>query len=281
MWLKRLFPGNEKKKVFEKLHSLDKKIPQITLKEENQKFEQKKRELYSKLDTAPMEEVTTSIDELNSRVDRYIMIQQDENFSSIIEHLARKNIGSESEIVEVIDSIDRQIVYKYVEARKGEASDRVFKRLIEKLESYDQIIARIQGTASEKDDAEELRRYWNYVLQEEQDKLKGLRNRLNNLKISELNTFENEISNLSERFNCLEKYGKDYLSERSLEAHTSEVKEYMPGENITYQDIFRGLGDSIVAELRDCTGTENKGKVIKESIAKLIYGRLKKDMFLR
>ncbi len=281
MWLKELFSDKKRKSALERLHALDKKIPLVTLKEENQNFEWEKRELYSKLDNAPTEEVVAAIDELNSRVDRYIRIQQDGDYSSIIEHLARKNIGSEDEIVEILDPLDSQIVYKYVQARKNEGFGNVLKRHREKLASVEQIIGRTQGVVSEKDDAEELRRYWNYILQEEQDKLNGLKNRIGNLKTSELDAFENEISYLSERFNCLEKYVRDYLCEQSLEAYTGEVKECKPREDITYEDIFKGLGDSIAAELKDCTGVENMGKIIKESLAKLIYSRLKKGMFLR
>ncbi len=282
MRLKRLFSDKERRGAFEKLHSLDKKIPLITLKEENQNFEQEKRELYFKLDTAPIKEVIASIDELNSRVDRYISVQQDQDYSSIIEHLARKNFDSEAEIEEICDPLDRKIVYKYLQVRKKEGFDDIHKNIREKLTSVEQIIGRMRGVVSEKDDAAELRRYWNYILREELDKLNNLKNKIRNLKTSELDTLKSEIAYLSERFDCLEKYGRDFLSETALEEFTQEVKDYMPREDITYEDIYKeGVGDSLVTELKDCTGRENEGKIIKESMAKLIYSRLKKGMFLR
>ncbi len=282
MWLQRLFSDKERNIAFEKLHSLDKKIPVVTLKEESQNFEREKRELYSKLDTAPIKEVIASIDELDSSVDRYIRIQQDKDYSSIIEHLAGKNINSESEIEEICDLLDRKIVYKYLQMRKKEKFNDMLKNIGEELAKVEQIIRRTLSAVSEKDDAEELRRYWSTILKEEQDKFNGLKNRIGNLETYEFDTLMNEISDLSERFNCLEKYGKDHLTEQALDVHTNEIKEYMPKEVITDEDVYKeGLGDSIVTDLKDCTGRENEGRIIKKSMSKLIYSRLKKGMFLR
>jgi len=281
MWLKWLFLNKERKSAYQKLHSLDKKIPIIILKEENQGFEREKRELYSKLNTEPLKEIIDSIDELDSRVNRYVRIQQDKDYSSLIEHLVEKNINSETEIEEIYDPLDKKIVYKYLQVRKKEKLNDILKDIGEKLASVEKIMGRTLIVVSEKDDAEELRRYWNDILKEENDKLEYLKKGFLNLKIYEFDITNNEISDLSAKLVCLEKYGKDYLDENALEAFSYKVKDYMPREDITYEEIYKGLSDSIVTDLKSCSGTEKEGKMIKESVARLIYSRLKKEMFLR
>lgn len=284
-----IFQNKEKKDALKKLQSMGKKIPLITLPEERQNFEQEKRKLRDKLygDT-PIKEIVIAIDELSRRVESYLRVQQDEDYLCIIELLARKDIGSEAEIVEIYDNSDREIVFKYLQVRKEEVIRGMLKTLNEKLSLVEQMLRRTRGVISQEKDAEELRRNWSYILQEEQDTLDGLKNRCNNLKdrisnlkYSELVTIEHEVSDLIEHLECLEKYGQDYLSEQALEEFTNEVKNYIPRGDITYKDTYKGLGDSIVTELKNCIDREYDGKVIKEIAATLIHDRLKKKMFLR
>lgn len=281
MWLDRLFPDKERRSALDKLHSMGNKITRITLKEENQRFEREKRELYERLDNAPVKEVITAIDELNSTVDRYIRVQQDDDYSSIIEHLATKNICSENEIIEICDPSDRKIIFNYLMARKKAGFDVIIKELKEKLSSTEGIFEQAQSSVSDDDDAGELRKYWEYILQDERDKLNNLKNIISTINTNQFNKYEADISCLSERLTNLQKYGRNYISETALEELTNTIKEYIPREDITYEDIYRGLEDSIVTEL-NCNGsTDNRGKMIKDSMAKLIYSRLKKGMYVR
>ncbi len=280
-----MFLDKKRKSALEKLYLLDKKIPLLSLKEERQNFDQKKREMYAKIEgDAPVEEVGAAIDDLLSKVERYVRIQQDEDYSRIIEHLARKNIDSEVEIKEICDPLDRNIVFKYLQAQKEKIIGDILKILSEKLSLVEEIFGSTRRVISQEKDAEELRSTWNNILQEEQDKLDNLKNIYNNLKNNlktiELDAAEHEVSDLIERLACLEKYGKDYLCEKELEEFTNEVKDYIPREDIAYEYIYEGLGGSIVIELKKCIGRENEGKIIKERMAKLIYGRLKKGMFV-
>jgi hypothetical protein len=283
MWLSWLFPDKERRSALEKLHSLDKKISMITLKEENQRFDRERKELHKKLDTASeKKKVIAAIDELNSTVDRYIRVQQDEDYSFIIEHLAKRNICSEDEIIEICDPSDRKIIFNYLMARNKVGFDVILRKLNKKLSSTERILEQVQSCVSDKDDAGELRKYWDYVLQDERDKLNQLRIIISTMSTNEFNKYENDISCLSEKLTNLQKYGRNYLSETALEELTNTIKEYIPREDITYEDIYRGLEDSIVTELKNCTdGADNRGKMIKDSMAKLIYSRLKKDMYVR
>lgn len=282
MWLSWLFPDKERRSALGKLHSLDKKISMITLKEENQRFDRERKELHKKLDTAPAKEVIAAIDEFNSRVDRYIRVQQDEDYSSVIEHLVTKNISSEDEIIEICDPLDRKIIFNFLITRKKVGFDILLKQLKEKLSATEGILEQVRGSVSDKDDAGELRKYWDYILQDERDKLNHLNNSISTISTNEFNNYETDISSLFEKLTNLLKYGKNYLSETALEELTNTIKEYMPREDITYEDIYnKGLEDSIVTELINCTGADNRGKMIKDSIAKLIYSRLKKGMHVR
>jgi len=146
--------------------------------------------------------------------------------------------------------------------------------LKEKLAMAEERLERTQGIVSKKNDTEDLRSIWSDILQVEKDKLDDLKKRITNLKTSELDSIEQGASDLIERLVFLEKYGKDYLSERALEEFTNEVKDYMPREDVTCQDIYKGLADSLVTELKNCLGKENEGKIIKEGIAKLVYSKL-------
>lgn len=282
MWLSWLFPNKERRSALEKLQSLDKKISIITLKEENLRFDRERKDLHEKLDVAPEKEVITAIDELNSRVDRYIRVQQDEDYSSVIEHLAAKNISSEEEIIEICDPIDRMIIFRYLMARKKGVFGIILKNLSEKLSATEQILEQAQGCVSDEDDAGELRKYWDYILQDERDKINRIKNIISIISTNEFNKLEIDISLLSEKLTNLNKYGKNHLSETALEELTNTIIEYMPREDITYEDIYRGLEDSVVTELKNCTGSaDNRGKMIKDSMAKLIYSRLKKGMHVR
>lgn len=282
MWMDKLFPDKERRSALEKLHSLENKITRITLKEENQRFDRERNELHKRLDTAPeKKDVITDIDELNSTVDRYIRVQQDEDYSSIIEHLATKNICSEDEIIEIYDPLDRKIIFNYLMARKKDGFDITLKKLKEKLFSTERILEQAQSSVSDKDDAGELRKYWDYILQDEQDKLNHLKTIITTISTKEINKYETEISCLSEKLTNLHKYGRNYLSETAVDELTNTIKEYMPRDDITYEDIYKGIEDSILTDLKNCIGTNNRGQIIKDSMAKLIYSRLKKSMHVK
>lgn len=273
---------DKRKMALEKIQYLDKKIPFITIETEKRNFEQAKQKMREKLYTdAPVEEIAGTIDDLIAEVERFIRVQDDEDYLCIIEHLTDKDITSEAEIKEICDPLDRNIVFKYLRIEKESRKVERLKNLNEELLLVDEIIRRMRDIISQERDAEELRSVWSYILQQEQDKMAGLKNSVSDLKINETGVIENEISYFRDRSTCLEKYAEDYLSEQALGSITKEVKDYMPREDITYEEIYRGLGDPIATELKDCIGREDEGKMIKDRMAKLIYGRLKKGMFVR
>jgi hypothetical protein len=280
-----VFRGKERKKrkmAIEKIQYLNRRIPLITIEEEKHNFEQEKQKIHDTVySNVPIEEVTENINDLIAKVESYIRVQEDEDYRRIIEHRTAKNISSVAEIKEICDPLDKGIVYKYVQIEmKKKKVDRL--QIINKeLLFADEVIQRMRDIISQKKDAEELASIWSYILQQEQDTFEGLKNRVSNPKMNELGVIEDDISFFRDRFTCLEKYGKDYLSEHALGSITNEVKDYMPRDDISYEEIYRGLGDSIVTELKDCIGRENEGKMIKDRMAKLIYSRLKKGMFVR
>lgn len=281
MWLKMLFSNKNRKMAIAMLHSLNKKIDSITLKEDKKKIDQDRKDLNNKLDTVSINKVIAEIEALNSKVDNYIRIQNDKNYSALIEHLSKKNIESEEEIMEICNISDRNIVFKYVQARKKEGGNDN-KKIIQELELVKQILERIKTVVSEEDDAEELRRNWNNIINDQLDKLAGLKDKVNNLNINELDVIKDTISYFSKRSNELEKYGNNYLSKDALKELTEKIKENMPSTNIKLEDIYNdGLGDGIITELKEYTGLENQGKRIKGFIAKIIYERLRKGLYLR
>jgi len=276
-----MFSGKERKKVLEKLQYLDKKIPQVTLDEEKLKFEHEKQEMRDRLyhDT-PVMEVAESVDDLIAKVERHLNVQEDEDYSLIIKHLATKDIDSETDIKEICDPLDRQIVFQHVQLRKSAVVHTMFEKLINDLALVEQTLGRTLSPVSQSKDAEELRNVWRYQLQDEQDKLDNLKKRINTSNMNEIDMLKQEVASLHERFTCLEQYVTDYLSELALGALTREVEEYMPRKDVTCKDIYKGLGDSIVTELKGCTGGDQKERMIKKVMAKLIYDRLKKGMLV-
>ena len=277
-----MFSGKKRKKVLEKLQYLDKKIPLVTLEEEKQKFEYEKQEMRDRLyhDT-PVMEVMTSVEDLIAEVERHLNVQEDVDYSLIIEHLATKDIDSETDIKEIHDPMDRQIVFQHLQLRKSTVFNTMLEKRRNDLTLVEQILGRTLSFVSDKEDAEELRSVWTYLLQDEQDKLDDLKQRIDTSNINEISPLEQEVASLHERFACLEQYVTDYLSEQALEALTREVEEYMPRKDITCKDIYKGLGDSIITELKICTGEDHKEKMLKKVMAKLIYDRLKKGMVVR
>ncbi|MCL7412158.1 MAG: hypothetical protein M8353_00880 [ANME-2 cluster archaeon] len=276
------FSGKERKKVLEKLQYLDKKIPLVTLVGEKQKFEHEKQEIRDRLyhDT-PVMEVAQSVDELIAEVESHLDVQENEDYSLIIEHLATKNIDSEADIKEILDPMDRQIVFQHVQLKKKGMVQSMLENLRKDLALVEQLPGRMYSSVSDNEDAEELRSVWNYLLQDEQDKLDDVKQRIDTSNINEIGLLEQEVVFLHERFTCLEHYVADYMSERALGALTREVSEYMPKKDVTCKDIYKGLGEAIVTELKGCTGEDRKEKMIKKVIAKLIYGRLKKGMVVK
>lgn len=280
--IRAIFSGKERKKVLGKLQYLDKKIPLVTLVGEKQKFELEKQEIRDRLyHDAPVTEVAQSVDELITDVERHLSVQQDEDYSLMIEHLATKNIDSEADIKEILDPIDRRIVFQHVQLRKKDVVHTMLENLGEDLGLVEQILGRMFSSVSDSEDAEELRSVWNYLLQDEQDKLDGLKLKIDMSNINEIRLLEQDIASLHERFTCMEQYAAYYLSEQALGALTREVFEYLPRKDVTCKDIYKGLGEAIVTELQGCTGGERKEKMIKEVMAKLIYGRLKKGMVVK
>jgi hypothetical protein len=277
-----MFSGKERKKVLEKLQYLDKKIPLVSLEEEKQKFEHEKQEMRERLyhDT-PVMEVMASVENLIAKVERHLTVQEDEDYSLIIEHLATKDIDSETDIKEIHDPMDRQIVFQHLQLRKKDVVHTIFEKVGNDLALVEQILGRTLNLVSQNQDAEELRGVWSYLLQGEQDKLDDLKQRIDASNVNEISMLEQEVASLHDRFTCLEQYVTDYLSEKALGALTREVEEYLPRKDVTCKDIYKGLGDSIVTELKGCTGEYHKEKMLKKVMAKLIYDRLKKGMVVR
>jgi hypothetical protein len=277
-----IFSGKERKKVLEKLQYLDKKIPLVTLEEEKQKFEHEKQEIRDRLyHNATVMEVAESADDLIAEVERHLNVQEDEDYSLIIEHLATKNIDSETDIKEILDPLDRQIVFRHTQLRKRDVVHTMLETLGKDLALVEQLLERTLSSISDNEDAEELRSVWSYLLQDEQDTLTDLKQRIDTSNINEIGLLEHEVAYLHERFTCLEQYVTDYLSEQALGALTQEVAEYMPRKDVTCKDIYKGLGDAIVTELKGCIGGDHKEKMIKKVMAKLIYDRLKKGMLVK
>lgn len=272
-----LFSGRERKKLFKQLQYLDKKIPLVRLEDEKHQFENIKREIRVKLyGGAPTIELKADLDDLLSKVERHLNIQEDDDYARIIEHLITRDIVSETQIKEIHDPLDRKIVFQHVLLRKRDVFPTLLGTLRRELALVEQMLERMYRFVSE--DVEELGTVWRYLLQEEQDKLDDLKQRIDTVKINEIGTLQQDVHSLNDRFACLEKYMKEYLSEQALAALTRDVKEYMPREDITCEEIYKGLGDSIVTELTGCTGGVHKERMIKQMMAKLIYGRLKKGI---
>lgn len=279
MWLERLFSNKKRNTALVILQSLDKKIPCITPGEAKKKLDEKRKDLHDKLLAG--NEVLADTEALDSIVDNYIRIQNDKNCAALIEHLSSKNIGSEEEIMEINDTGDRRIVYEYIQARKKEGSYDT-KKLIEELESVMQIMERTKYIVSEEDDAEELRRIWIKIINEWQNKLAILHESIINSNNDELEIIKDNISSLSKTSKDLEKYGNDYLSKRALNEFMDIIKKNMPSCEIQFEKFYTDrLGDGMVIELIECMGMENEGKNIKWFIARIIYERLKKGLYVR
>ena len=280
-----LFSSKEKKLAFERLQYLDKRIPLITLEKEKYLFEKEKEKIRNKIYSGvPIKEVNASIDDLSSTMERYIRIQEDDDYVRIIQHLAFKNIKNETDIEEICDIIDRNIVFKYFQSGEHIVLAKMRENLKNELENINQIIQTLENIISNKEDIEELRFVWGNIINKEKDKFNHIKNKIENLENNEkraIDALNYEISNLSKKFICLEKYAKEYLSEQSLELFTSEVKDFMPQRgDITYEYILNGMADCIITELNACFNGDNVGEPIKDRMAKLIYGRLKKGMFV-
>lgn len=290
MMLQRMldfFSPKEKKIAFERLQYLDKIIPLITLEKEKHSFENEKENIRNKIYNGnPIKEITASIDKLSSDIKRYIRIQNDEDYNRIIQHLVEKNIKKETEIVEICDMNDRNIVFKYFQSGEHAIFTRMHENIKNKIKTLEETMQTIESIISQKEDVEELRFTWNNIVDEEKNKLDSIKKRTDNLENNRKNStdsLDQEISSLNKKFICLEKYAKDYLSEESLDLFTCEVKDYMPKRgDITYYDIFNGMADCIVTELKGCIGRDIEGKSIeiKNRMAKMIYARLKKEMFV-
>ena len=280
--------SEEQKHGIKILQELKDKISKIKFVEKKKKIELKWKDLNDKIkifDKKQVKWITKDIEALKVEIEKFLEIQED--YSSIIEHVARKDIGSESEIVEVCDTSDKEIIFKYAQEKKVELIHEVLNTLDEKWISIEQIIKKIQGIVSERTDAEELRTKWNFILKDEFNKLNVLRNKceilknkISNSRFTEVGAINNEVSDLTIVLGLLEKYGGSYLSENALEALTNDVKDYMPRENVSYEDIYSGISDCIVINLKECVNNENDGTFIRDRMAKLIYDRLKKRMFV-
>ncbi|NJD54056.1 MAG: hypothetical protein FIB07_14455 [Candidatus Methanoperedens sp.] len=282
-----LFFPEDKKIAFKKLQNLNNRILIITLEKEKQFFENEVEKIRNNIYVGmPIKEIFASIDQLSSEVERYIMVQNDDDYIRIIQHLVVKNIKTENEIEEICDIKDRSIVFKYFKSGEHEIFVHIYENINEKIKSIEQILKTIENITSRKEDFGELKIIWNNIIDDEKNKLYQVKIRMDDPEKPEMeriNALDNEISGLNNRFISLEKYAKHYLSEESLDLFTSEIKEYMPSRaDITYYDILNGMADCIVTELKYCIGRDNEGKSIeiKKRMAKLIYGRLKKGMFV-
>lgn len=284
--LLNLFPNKKRKmlekEVIEMLQALGEKIQTITLNEEKEKLKHEKQKLHAKFYATPLEEAKAAVDELNSRVDRYIRIEQDKDYSNIREHLARKDIGSEAEIVEICDALDREIVFKYVQVGKIKIKEEIINNTLKELTSVEQKLEDARNVVSEENDAIVLKVHWNYILQEKQDKLTNLKNicnnlkiRISSLKIDELNPIKQEVLDLEDNLASLEKCGRDYLSKQSLEIYTNNIKDYVLSSNDrSPEGINKKLNEYIGTKLKDCIGNEEKERTIKIYMVRLIYNRL-------
>ncbi len=308
MWL---FP-DKPNPTLQILQTLRGQIQKITLIDERKNFESERKELskiysrninilskilhliYNEEDLIyykkkNKQDVKTAVDELNSRVERYIKIQpkkdrddeeSDNDYSKIIEHLAQKDIRNEAEITEICNDLDKRIVFKYVQIEIIKIKEEIINRIYENLDSAKKHYLTSKDVVSEKRDANDLRTYWIHLfINKKNDKVTALEKKYNNLrnnvidlKILELKAIEQYSSSLTNDLICLENYGTNYLSESSFERYMQIVKEYIQTINIyipEIKDVSDGLNIhqvSIETELKNCLRNEEDIKAIKVNV---------------